>query len=79
MKQKYPDYHAEEMNMSADVDEAHGRATVWMLLRITGHGENVQRESLTIGYWKRRKGQWVAYKQTGLRGVGGCMLGVDYE
>ena len=66
----FPEYHIEALNLSADVNEKNGTATVWMLLRVTGAPTSVQRESVTVVYFRRKRGgKWVAFKQTGIRGI----------
>lgn len=59
------------MSISANVNEKNGTATVWLLLKVMGHPRTLIRENVTITHWKRKQGQWRAYKQTGMRGFGG--------
>lgn len=66
-----PEYFVEIASISASVNEKNGTATVWLLLKVTGHPNTLQRENVTISHWKRKQGQWRAYKQTGMRGFGG--------
>lgn len=69
MAQKNPGWVYEVLAVSADVDEEKGVASVWATLRVTGHPVKIQRESVTILWWRRRRGVWRAYKQFGIRGV----------
>lgn len=71
-----PAYWIEPICTVADVRDDNSTAVVWMLLRVSGHPRGVQRESVTVVHWRRRRGKWQAYKQTGIRGAGGCMYGV---
>lgn len=66
-----PDYFVEVVSISASVNEKNGTATIWLLLRVTGHPVTLQRENVTVIHWKRKQGQWRAFKQTGMRGFGG--------
>jgi hypothetical protein len=72
-----PYYTIQPISVVADVHENNCTASVWMLLKVEGHPRDVQRESVTIVYWRRRAGQWQAYKQTGMRGVGMFMMEPD--
>lgn len=65
-----PGYAIEPISFSADVNETKGLAMVWMHLRVLGHPANFRRESVTVAYWKRRRGKWTSYGQNGIRGVG---------
>lgn len=65
----HPDYVYEVDNVSADVDDARGLACVWTQLRVTGYPTHIRRESMTVFWWRRRKGKWRCYKQFGIRGV----------
>lgn len=65
-----PGYVYDVLHVSADVDEEKGMATTWATLKVTGHPLRIQRESITILFWRRRRGQWQTYKQYGMRGVG---------
>ncbi|KAK4495156.1 hypothetical protein PRZ48_013483 [Zasmidium cellare] len=65
MHKKYPGYVYEVETVSADVDDVKGLATVWATLRVTGHPWKIQRESVTILWWRRKQGQWRCYKQFG--------------
>lgn len=68
-----PDYKITPISLLADVHENNSTAAVWMLLKVVGHPPDVQRESVTIIYFRRRAGKWQAYKQNGMRGAtGGC-------
>jgi len=68
-----PDYYCEALSISASVNEKNGTATVWCLLRVTGHPCTLQRENVTVVNFKRKVGRWMAYKQTGMRGFGGLV------
>lgn len=68
-----PAYWIEPICTVADVHENNSTAAVWILLRVSGHPPGVQRESVTIAHWRRKAGRWHAYKQTGIRGAGGCL------
>ena len=72
-----PDYTIQPISVVADVHENNCTASVWMLLKVDGHPRDVQRESVTIVYWRRRAGKWQAYKQTGIRGAGMFMMEPD--
>jgi hypothetical protein len=65
----HPEYVYEVDNVSADVDDEKGLASVWALLTVTGYPAPIRRESLTVLSWRRRKGKWRCYKQLGIRGV----------
>ena len=65
----HPSYTLERVAISAEVNEKNGTAVVWQLLKVKGHPANVERESVTLVYWRRRGGKWSAYKQTGIRGI----------
>jgi hypothetical protein len=65
----HPEYVYEVDNVSADVDDGKGLASVWALLTVTGYPAQIRRESLTVLSWRRRKGKWRCYKQLGIRGV----------
>jgi hypothetical protein len=65
----HPEYVYEVDNVSADVDDEKGLASVWALLTVTGYPAHIRRESLTVLSWRRRKGKWRCYKQLGIRGV----------
>lgn len=66
MHKRYPGYVYEVENVLADVDEAKGLASVWATLKVTGHPLKIQRESVTILWWRRKAGQWRCYKQFGV-------------
>lgn len=66
-----PSYRIECVSAVADVHENNSTAAVWMVIKVDGHPRDVQRESVTIAYWRRRAGKWQAYKQLGMRGAGG--------
>lgn len=66
MHNMHPGYVYEVETVSADVDEAKGLASVWATLRVTGHPLKIQRESVTILWWRRKAGQWRCYKQFGV-------------
>ena len=68
-----PTYSIEPISLMADINENNNTAMVWMLLKVKGHPRDVERESVTIVYWRKRGGKWQAYKQTGMRGAGGCL------
>ena len=72
-----PDYTIQPISVVADVHENNCTASVWMLLKVEGQPRDVQRESVTLVYWRRRAGKWQAYKQTGMRGVGMFMMEPD--
>lgn len=69
MYRDHPGYEYKVSTVSADVDEAKGLASVWATLRVTGHPHKIQRESVTIFWWRRRANHWKVYKQFGVRGV----------
>lgn len=69
----HPAYRLEPISTIADVHENNSTAVVWMLMKVDGHPKDVQRESVTLAYWRRRAGRWQAYKQTGIRAAGGCL------
>jgi len=70
MHEQYPGYVYEVQAVSADVDEVKGLASTWTTLRVTGHPQKIQRESITVFWWRRKQGMWRVYKQFGVRGVG---------
>ena len=65
----HPTYILQRVAISAEVNENNGTAVVWQLLKVKGHPANVERESVTLVYWRRQAGKWRAYKQTGIRGI----------
>lgn len=65
----YPDYSIGIHSINADVDDKHGKAKVWLFLRVYGHPKDLVRESVTVVHWRRKKGKWVCYKQNGIRGI----------
>lgn len=68
--EEHPAYRIEAISTVADVHENHSNAVVWMVLKVEGHPKDVQRESVTVMYWRRRAGKWQVYKQNGMRGAG---------
>lgn len=66
MHKMNPGYVYEVETVSADVDDEKGLASVWATLKVTGHPLKIQRESVTILWWRRRQGQWLCYKQFGV-------------
>lgn len=67
----YPKYKCEILDIAVYVDEGTGRAAVWMHFSVHGHPSHLERENITIAYWRKWTRGWVAVKQTGMRGFGG--------
>ncbi|KAK5124510.1 hypothetical protein LTR85_001727 [Meristemomyces frigidus] len=73
LKQHYvanPDFHLEVLNSSSEVDEARGRATVYLFYQLTGLN-NTAREAVALLKWERKQNGWLCVKHTGLRGPAG--------
>lgn len=77
MHKRNPGYVYEVETVSADVDEGKGLASVWATLRVTGHPLRIQRESVTILWWRRRQGLWRCYKQFGVSLICSCLFRLD--
>lgn len=67
----YPEYRCEILDLTVYADDRSGRATVWMHFSVHGHPTHLERESITIGHWRKWNRGWIAVKQTGMRGFGG--------
>ena len=65
-----PDNRWDIINMSAEVDEEAGRATVWMMLKAGGQPNSIQGERVNATYFRRtKKGVWMAYSGTQIPGI----------
>lgn len=65
-----PLYHSEILSSSTNLSSSRTHADVWLLIRVTGHGSNIQRENVTLTQWRWRDGHWIAYNQVGYRSGG---------
>jgi hypothetical protein len=72
MMQSMPDYRAEILSKTAVVDEAKGNATVYLHLFLNGMPDGIQRESVNVLEWKRKKGDWFIVRHAGMRGPPPC-------
>ena len=64
-----PEYSFEVLNTAADVYESSGKAIIYLLLRVSGHPKNVQRESIMLMHWRRKQNEWRCYKERVIRGL----------
>ena len=72
MMQSMPDYRAEILSTTAVLNEAKGTATVYLHLFLNGMPDGIQRESVNVLEWKRKKGDWLLTRHLGMRGPPPC-------
>ena len=72
MMQSMPDYRAEILSTTAVVNEAKGTATVYLHLFLNGMPDGIQRESVNVLEWRRKKGDWLLIRHSGMRGPPPC-------
>lgn len=68
MMQSMPEYRAEILSTTAVVNEAKGSATVYLHLFLNGMPDGIQRESVNVLDWRKRKGEWLLVRHSGMRG-----------
>ena len=67
--EEYPDYREEILDVTSDIDEKRGCATVIMHVRIDGH-EQTSVEAIREARWERDdSGKWWLHNYVGIRGV----------
>ena len=66
-----PDYHTQIVSMSSNVDEVHGRATVFLYIIVLGLVCGHRREAIASFHWERKQGRWLCIKHVGFRGPAG--------
>ena len=54
------------------MDEAKGNATVYLHLFLNGMPDGIQRESVNVLDWSRKKGHWLLVRHAGMRGPPPC-------
>jgi hypothetical protein len=70
IREKYPDYYFEVVNVSADVHERNGTASVYILLRVTGYpSRSIERASILVLRWRHCEDSWRCYREGVIRGV----------
>ena len=69
-----PEYHADIINQSVDLDEREGHATVFMFIEVTGRPKSVRREDALVFEWKTLEGTWMCYGHTAIRGASGVRI-----
>lgn len=75
--QSNPNAETENINCVVDVNEAYGRAKVWLLLRDCGLHSGFQQERISLFSWRRLSGEWYCYRHADLRGQGPIPLSLD--
>ena len=69
--QQNPDVQMHTVNMSSNVDEDRGQATVWVTQRVTNFPHDaLKRESIKMLVWEKRNGKRICLKHVGMRGSG---------
>lgn len=61
-------------NVTSEVDEEAGVASVWLLLDLSDPKERSPRENVTMFSWRRERGAWRCWQQRGMRGVSGYRI-----
>jgi hypothetical protein len=70
-----PDYHADIIDQSVDMDDRGGHAYVFIFVEITGRPKHVRREDALVFEWKRSlSGVWRCHGHTAIRGASGIRL-----
>ncbi|KAK4902566.1 hypothetical protein LTR27_000503 [Elasticomyces elasticus] len=72
-----PSYNFEVVSTVADIDEGHGKASVWVTTKVTSYyGDGVRRDGVSRLDWMRRAGgKWVCFKHVGMTGSGALLGG----
>lgn len=61
-------------NVTTEIDEKSGLGRVMLLLRIADSPRGIPQEAVSVLWWRRDKGAWRCYQQTGMRGVSGFQM-----
>lgn len=69
VRQQYPDYHFEIVDICIDVHERNGTASVYIMLKVTGHPSTLERASVLVLRWRRNGESWLCYREGVIRGV----------
>ncbi|KAK4612080.1 hypothetical protein CLAFUW4_13158 [Fulvia fulva] len=66
----HPEYSAKVVNVSSDVDEESGSATVYMLMSVLGRSTPIRRQAMSIVRWARHEeGNWLITSASTIRGM----------
>jgi hypothetical protein len=69
IREKFPDYFFEVVNVSADVHERNGTASVYVLLKVTGYPTSLERASILVLRWRHQEDSWSCYREGVIRGI----------
>ena len=69
-----PEYRADIINQSVDLNEKDGTAVVYMFIEVTGRPVSVRRENALVFEWKRQGAVWTCYSHTAMRGASGINI-----
>ncbi|KAK5710706.1 hypothetical protein LTR15_012862 [Elasticomyces elasticus] len=72
-----PSYNFEVVSTVTDIDEGHGKASVWVTTKVTSYyGDGVRRDGVSRLDWMRKAGgKWVCFKHVGMTGSGALLEG----
>ena len=69
-----PEYYANIIKQSVDLDERAGRAVVFIIIEVTGRPKSVRREDALVFEWRKEGETWMCYEHTAIRGSSGIRL-----
>ena len=69
MCKENPGYRVEITEIMAEVDDHHGRAKVWVSVRVSNFRGNNVRAGVNLLTWRRYAGEWFCFSHAILRGL----------